>query len=156
MRSTAQQRNLEELLIKQNLHELCVDYTHAVDRCDGAALRDLFCPDGVIDSGALRGNPEFFAREFVNWVHRFAKVTFHAVTNERFHISGSEATGESYVVAVARIRSDSGAGHSTERDVLSVGRYLDRFQKREGVWRFLERRFVLDHEVECSPDHRRQ
>ena len=150
MTSATQQQKIEEQLIKQNLHELSVDYTRAVDRCDGAALRDLFYPDGLIDSGVLRGNPEYFSREFVNWVHRFAKVTFHAVTNEQFRISGSEATGESYVFAVARVRSDPGTGDFVERDVLSVGRYLDRFQKREGVWKFLERRFVLDHEVECS------
>jgi len=142
---------MEELLIKQELQELVVDYSRAVDTCDEAALRALFHPDGVIDSGVLRAEPEQFARSYVKWVARNASVVFHAVTNVRFHVSGREATGECYVLAVSRVRADAAEAHAvadaSERDVLTAGRYLDRFQAREGVWKFLERRFVPVHAV---------
>jgi hypothetical protein len=64
------------------------------------------------------------------------------VTNEWFLIDGDRAIGESYVVAVARLR-----GEMSERDVLTFGRYFDRFERRSGHWKFTERRFVLDHSV---------
>ncbi len=140
---------VEELLIKQELHELVADYSRAVDTCDESALRALFHQDGVIDSGVLRAEPERFARLYVEWVRRNASVVFHAVTNVRFRVTGREATGECYVLAVSRVRADAAEAHAateaTERDVLTAGRYLDRFQERDGAWKFLERRFVPVH-----------
>jgi hypothetical protein len=55
------------------------------------------------------------------------------------------AIGESYVIAVARLRGATG-----ECDVLTFGRYFDRFERRSGCWRFSERRFVLDHSMTAS------
>jgi hypothetical protein len=147
---------VEELLIKQVLQELVVDYSRAVDTCDEAALCALFHQDGVIDSGMLRAEPEQFAQFYVKWVRRKASVTFHAVTNVRFRVSGREATGECYVLAVSRVRADAAEAHATteatERDVLTAGRYLDRFQERDGTWKFLERQFVPVHAVSWVSD----
>jgi hypothetical protein len=136
-------RRMEILLAKQDLAELCAAYSRAVDRLDEAALVELFHPDAIIDSGVLRGDPQFFAREFAAWVRRHARVVYHAVGNHCFAVDGDKATGESYVIAVARLLE----GHDTERDVLTAGRYLDCFERRDGKWRFSERRFVLDHSI---------
>jgi hypothetical protein len=139
------QHEIQQLLTKQALHELNVGYCRAVDRLDEPALIELFHPDAVIDSGVLRGEPVYFAREFAAWVRRHARCISHAVTNEWFRIAGDRARGECHVTAVSRIRGDS-----SERDVLTVGRYLDRFEFRAGHWKFIERRFVLDHSITCT------
>jgi len=131
---------ISRLLIKQTLHELLTGFSRAVDRLDEPAMVALFHPDARIDSGVIRGAPGYFAAKFVRWVRTNARLLFHAVSNEWFQIDGSRAIGESYVVAVSRIRAESG-----ENDVLTVGRYFDRFECRETVWKFSERRFVLDH-----------
>jgi hypothetical protein len=136
---------IERLLAKQALHELNTAYSRAVDRLDEPALVDLFHSDAIIDSGVLRGTPAYFAREFALWVRRNARIISHAVTNEWFSIDGPRAIGESYVVALIRLRDDTG-----ESDVLTVGRYFDRFEYRDNRWRFWERRFVLDHSVTLS------
>ncbi len=133
---------IEQLLAKQALHELVTGYSRAVDRLDLAAFVELFHADAVIDSGVVRGAPAYFAQEFDHWVRGHARILFHAVTNEWFRIDGERAIGESYVLAVVRLRGDSG-----ERDMLTVGRYLDRFELRELRWKFSERRFVLDHNI---------
>jgi hypothetical protein len=135
--------DLERLLAKQALHELITAFSRAVDRLDEPALVDIFHPDAIVDSGVIRGAPAYFAREFVQWVRQHARLVFHAVTNEWFQVSGLDAIGESYVVAASRLYGDG----SGERDVMTFGRYLDRFQARDGRWKFLERRFVLDHSV---------
>lgn len=134
------------LLAKQDLAELCAAYSRAVDRLDEAAFVELFHPDAVIDSGVLRGDPAYFAREFAAWVRSRARVIFHALCQQWFVVDGNAARGESYVLAVARLFEADGQ----ERDVLTAGRYLDRFECREGRWRFLERRFVVDHSVARS------
>jgi len=134
---------LKVLLAKQDLAELCAAYSRAVDRLDEAAMVELFHPDAIIDSGVLRGEPRYFAREFCAWVRRHACVVFHAVCQQWFLVSGDTARGESYVLAVARLREEDGMA----RDFLTAGRYLDRFERRHGRWRFIERRFVLDHSM---------
>jgi SnoaL-like domain len=134
------EEELERLLTKQHLHELIAAFSRAADRLDGAAMAALFHPDALIDSGVLRGDPEYFASEFVRWVRANARLLFHAVSNQWFKVDGEQAIGETYVTALARLRGASG-----ESDVLTVGRYLDRFERREHVWKFTERRFVLDH-----------
>ena len=131
------------LLDRQELVELCAAYSRAVDRLDEPALVDLFHPDAEIDSGVLRGEPRYFAREFANWIRTRARVTSHALCQQWFRIEGDFARGESYLIAVARlIESDT-----AERDVVTFGRYLDRFERRDGRWRFLERKFIVDHSI---------
>ena len=76
-----------------------------------------------------------------------SRLVFHAVTNEWFRIDGDEAIGESYVIAVRRLRAQSG-----ERDTLTVGRYFARFERRSNRWKFIERRFVLDHYIAGHDD----
>jgi hypothetical protein len=136
---------VELLVAKQALHELNTAYCRAVDRLDGTALVDLFCSTGMIDSGVLRGPPVYFAHEFAIWVRRNARVIFHAITNEWFAIDGPRAIGESYVLALSRLRTKTG-----ESDVLTAGRYLDRFEYSDTRWRFSARRFVLDHSTTLS------
>jgi SnoaL-like domain len=144
--SSHRQSEIEGLLTKQTLHELVAAYSHAVDRLDEAAFLELFHGDAIIDSGVLRGEPLDFMRGFTEWIRVNAIVTSHAVTNEWFRIDGSQAVGESYVTALSRLR-----GEPADHDVLAVGRYFDRFERRDGKWKFSERRFVLDHTVTLAP-----
>jgi hypothetical protein len=137
------ERRLQALLAKQDLAELNAAYSRAVDRLDEQALVDLFHPDAFVDSGVLHGDPRYFAREFVKWVRTHARVVSHSVCQQWFDVDGDVARGETYVLAVARLKEKGG----TERDVLTAGRYLDRYARRDGRWRFLERRFVVDHSV---------
>lgn len=139
---TSERQALRRLLDREALHELVVGYCRAVDRLDAPAFVALFHADAVVDSGVLRGPPETFAREFVRWVETQARLVFHTVGNEHFVIDGDRARGECYVTAIARLRGAAG-----EQDVLTVGRYLDRCERRAGVWKIAERRFVLDHSV---------
>jgi hypothetical protein len=132
--------DVEQLLAKMALHELNTGYCRAVDRVDEAAFVALFHPDAIVDSGVLRGSPAEFAPRFANWIRTRGRVTSHAVSNEWYVVDGDRAVGETYVVAVARLISDPG-----EKDTLTVGRYFDRFERRDGVWKFSERRFVMDH-----------
>jgi hypothetical protein len=85
------QLELETLLVKQTLHELIARFSRAADRLDAPSMAALFHPDATIDSGVLRGHPEYFAAEFVRWVQEHARVTFHAVSSELFQVDGTVA-----------------------------------------------------------------
>lgn len=137
---------LEILLIKQALHELNARFSRAADRLDAPAMQALFHPDAHIDSGVLQGPPEYFATEFVRWVKQNARVIFHSVSSELFEIEGTRASGETYMMAISRLNSTPQSS-GTDLDVLTAGRYLDRFEQRDGCWKFTERRFILDYSI---------
>jgi hypothetical protein len=141
-----QPQEVDRLLAREALRDLVAAYSDAVDRLDAAAFVSLFHDDAIIDSGVLRGPPGEFIRDFAAWVAANASMLFHAVCNERFWIDGDSARGESYVVAISRI------GHGEpERDVLTLGRYMDRFERRDRCWKFTERRFEAAHSVHLAP-----
>jgi hypothetical protein len=133
---------LDTLLSKQAIHELGMAYCRAVDRGDEEALRSLFHPDASIVSGVVNGGVDVFAPAMVGLVTGMLKSSFHSVANEWVKITGDSAVGESYVTAFTL----AGEGSSATQTI-SGGRYLDRFDRRNGQWKFSERVFVMDFNI---------
>ena len=142
-----QVERVEQLLAKQDLHELVASFCRAVDRSDEAGIVSLFHEGAVIDTGVIRAEREAFARQYIEWAQCNARTLFHLVSNEYYEINGSKAKGEVYVLAVSCLLTQN-EGEFTYH--VTGGRYLDRFEKRIGIWRFSERRFVLDSTVQVG------
>ncbi|AMN45765.1 hypothetical protein ACG33_01315 [Steroidobacter denitrificans] len=132
---------LDELLAKQRLAELVAAYSRAADRADERLLASLFHADAVCDSGVIRAEGKEFARRFVAWTREYAAALSHCACSSWFAVDGDHATGETYVLAMCRLHGHHGGGQS-----LVAGRYLDRFERRAGEWKFSSRRFVVDCE----------
>jgi ketosteroid isomerase-like protein len=129
---------LQELLDKQALHELVLTYCRACDRRDFALVRTLYHDDAVDDHGAMfTGGPD----EYVAWLPQVManfEVTAHAIHNALFVVRGDTAQGELYTTAYHRTHPPDA------RDIVVGGRYLDRYERRAGAWKFLHRRLALD------------
>jgi hypothetical protein len=130
---------LDVLLAKQALHELNAAYCRAMDRADELALASLFHPGAIVNGGMFNGDAAYFSHAGPKWILEHATLVFHSVTNEFFAVDGDFAAGESYVLALSTIRTEGG-----NRDAITGGRYLDRYERRHGQWRFAERTFVMD------------
>lgn len=129
---------LEWLMAQQELHDLNMRYCRATDRCDVALWRTTFHPDGTGDYGFFKGNGwEFGAKTLPTLRERFA-ATHHCIGNERFVIDGDRAEGEVSVFAVKSSKSDPREAEFT------MGRYLDRYERRNGSWGLVHRRYILD------------
>jgi SnoaL-like domain len=63
----------------------------------------------------------------------------HHVTTVNFAISGTIAEGEIYSIATHTFSAGD-----RDVDVTVGGRYLDKYEKRDGTWKFVERRIVTD------------
>jgi SnoaL-like domain len=110
----------------------------AIDRCDEALLASLFHPDATDDHGIFQGT----AAEFIAWVIPLLetmKQTQHVIGQCLIEVDGDTAVGESYFVAHHTVPGPEG-------DVFSIaaGRYLDRFERRGGVWKISHRHAVYD------------
>jgi hypothetical protein len=129
---------LQMLIDKQALSELVHSYCRACDRRDFALLRSLYHDDAIDDHGTMfRGS----ADEYLAWlpgVMANFEATVHSITNTLFIVRGDEAQGELYTHAYHRTPAPDA------REIVIGGRYLDRYARRDGSWKFLHRALALD------------
>jgi hypothetical protein len=129
---------LQGLIDKQALHELALRYCRACDRRDFALLRSLYHDDAIDDHGAMFCGS---ADEYLAWLPGVLanfEATVHSITNALYAVRGDEAQGELYTVAYHRTRAPAA------REITIGGRYLDRYARRDGVWKFAHRSLALD------------
>lgn len=132
------QIQLETLQAKQDLHELVARYCTGVDRRDRALLETLWWPEATMDFGLFAGPAAQFC-ELITAENPMVEITFHFTSNELFEIEGDRASGRAYVIGMSALLND---GVATQHIV--GGRYLDNYERRDGVWKFSKRLFVLD------------
>lgn len=136
--------DLEDLLAKQAITEVLHSYCRGVDRLDEDLVRDIYHEDAFDDHGYWSGRGHDFAPFVVNRLRQENAWTTHSITNALIEIRGNIAVSESQVMVHLKRRSTA----SGIVDVMGA-RYVDRFSKREGVWKIDERTVVLDwHKVE--------
>ncbi len=130
--------SVQELADREAIREVVNRYSHGVDRLDADWMKSAYWPDAVDDHGVFVGNAwEFVDRCMAS--HTRWRSTMHCVCNHQIETEddGVHARGEVYNVSHL-FRIDPPA-HETW-----YGRYLDRYEKRDGEWRILHR--VCVHE----------
>ena len=135
---------IDAILSKQSLHELSMAYARAADRADAALMASLFQEDSTVIAGVSNGSGAEFAAGVTAFITKNLERSFHSVANEWYLVNGDEAIGESYVIAMVT------AGGN---DSMTGGRYIDSFQRRNGVWKFKTRTFVMDWSTSHPTTH---
>jgi len=124
------------------IRDVAMRYSQGVDRLDPERMRSAYWPDAIDDHGVFNGNAWEFVDLCITSHHRWSS-TMHSISNHRVELGddGRTATGEGYNVAT-RVRADE--------PVLETwyGRYLDRYEQRDGEWRIIHR--VCVHEATTS------
>jgi ketosteroid isomerase-like protein len=114
-------------------------YCRGIDRCDAELLHSVYHPDATDDHGLFKGK----AADFVPWALKSLgrdEGTSHYIANELIEVEGDVANCESYFFAVHRRQNKDG----TKADLIFAGRYVDRFERREGLWKIAHRQVVFD------------
>jgi ketosteroid isomerase-like protein len=138
---------LQSLLDKQDIREVLLKYCRAIDRCDEELLRTVYHPDARDEHGNFRGP----ASEFISYVMKGLKEgpyasTSHCLGNILIELDGDIAFAESYVTSWHPLTRDG-----DEYNWLMSGRYVDRFERRQGVWKIAHRVTVCDWEYLFAP-----
>jgi hypothetical protein len=131
---------LEELADRESIRDVLARYCRGIDRLDEDLLRSVYHPDAIDDHGGYVGGVD----GFVEWA--FSKMAGreygqHSLGTVIIDLDGDVAFTESYFTSssVARQKGDSPRMLS----VLS-GRFVDRFERRDGIWRIARRIVVKD------------
>ncbi len=114
--------------------EVVLRYCRGVDRLDLPAVRACYHDDAVDHHTGFDGNPD----DYVAWLdvvlRRFAG-TMHFVGNCLVEVDGDRARAETY----GNAHHWGDPVDDPTRNFVSGFRYVDRFERRDGVWRVAER-----------------
>lgn len=125
------------LLDRRQIRDCVHRYARGLDRHDDELLASAFHFDAVDNHGNFVGR----LSEFVQWanheVHEPHILHNHHITTHYAEIEGDVAHGETYIIFILR--------HSDGKTVrIGFGRYVDRFERRDGEWRIAVRQLVTD------------
>lgn len=132
-------------MVEEELRALSTDYATAVDDRDGERLAGLFVGDGALvvprypedlRPVVTRSGEEL--RRLPEGLKRYQR-TFHQLTNHRYEVAGSLASGE--VLCVAHHLSAGTAGPGI--DTVWFIRYRDDCRRTDTGWRFVRRELHL-------------
>ena len=128
----------EQLSDIQCIREVALRYCRGVDRLDEDVMKSAYWPDATDDHGVFKGNAWEFCALCME-AHEPWRSTSHCILNHSIELDadGGGAYGEVYNVTYL-FRKDEAVLDTW------VGRYLDRYEKRDDEWRILER--VCVHE----------
>ena len=134
---------IDALIAKDAIRDVLMRYSRGVDRGDVALLRSCFHTDSTDDHGHWKGNGQDFADFIVQSLPQRTHHTTHSVANVLIELDPQDdarAQAESYAIAYLRRTDAAGAEWL---DFFS-GRYVDRFEQRDGHWRIADRVVVHD------------
>jgi len=131
----------EVAFAKQDIHELIMGQARAIDRADVGLFKSLWFDDATVDVAGVQGPALDWVIEILDQTKDMKRMA-HSVANEWIKVDGDTARSESYLIAFTTV-----AGEDGNQDTLTGGRYLDAFERRDGVWKYMHRAFVQDWEV---------
>lgn len=127
---------LRRLLDRQDILDCITRYCRGVDRFDRDLLLSAYHPDAVDDHGTFVGSPEDFW-EWVQNIHGAEQLrTMHSIANHTCDIDGDIAHAETYCLYFGSNRD-----HTVD---FCGNRYIDRLERRDGVWKIAVRVCVVD------------
>jgi len=131
------------LIAKEDIRELAMLYSRAVDRRDIALLETLYTSDATDNHGEYYNGPASGFIEFVGSSIPSTPYTGHHICNHLIYVDGDEGEGEVYAIAL-HILPDGQGGYLEYN--LAV-RYLDHYRKEAGRWLFASRTVTFDMSV---------
>ncbi|GGD80581.1 nuclear transport factor 2 family protein [Croceicoccus mobilis] len=129
----------EELADREAIRDCLYRYCRAIDRLDEDLLRSVYWPGAIDEHVGFEGTGEEFVEHVVAALGPLDQ-TMHNLGNILIDVDGADARGESYFHAFHRIPREDGS----RWDLIVAGRYLDRFERRGGVWKIGHRVVILD------------
>lgn len=130
--------DLRDTIAKQKIAEVLTRYCRGIDRCHLESLLSVFWPDATADYGSGAQNAQDWSRITVAALKGMLR-TQHSIGNLLIEVEGDRAKAETYCHAFHELPGENGPG-----EMIVGGRYLDRLERRDGVWRIAQRIYVMD------------
>jgi hypothetical protein len=133
---------LDRLLAKDAITEVLNRFARGADGADLTTIKSVYWPEATDDHGNFSGNAMAFAEHAMDVLKAF-RTTMHFLTNISIDFpDASQADSQCYFYAY----HEHLPGPDGTPPMVTVvgGRYLDRFEQRDGEWRILTRVVTMD------------
>ena len=127
-----------DLVQKEAIRSVLMRYARGVDRCDRELIRSVYHEDAWDDHGPFKGT----GFDFADSPYRYSdanRIGHHAISTNIIELDGDVAYSESFYIFHG-IRAEPDGDIAVE----TAGRYVDRFEKRDGEWKIAYRTTTLD------------
>jgi hypothetical protein len=139
------QNAIATLVAKEEIRELAMLYSRGVDRKDIELLKDLYAK-GSTDTHGDRFDGS--AEDYIVFLERsfpHLRYSGHHICNHLVSVNGETGEGEVYALAYHLYPNPDGKGGMIE-DLMAV-RYVDRYCKEGGRWKFAQRVVTFDFQT---------
>lgn len=131
------EKAVRELKDRQDILDCIHRYCRGVDRFDREAVRSAYHPDALDDHGEYVGDVEGFIDWAFEYHTRHQLRTLHSVSNHLCELNGDQAHTETYFTFYA-------VNREAPHQATTSGRYIDRFERRDGRWGIAARICVIN------------
>lgn len=128
---------LQAMLDRSEILDCLHRYCRGMDRLDRDLARSAYHDDAIDDHVAYSGPVD----GFLDWAfayHDGQRRHQHYVTNHHVELDGDVAHSETYYLFVGTMRDDEAPL------TVTGGRYIDRFERREGRWAIAARQCLVE------------
>ena len=132
---------LQEIVDRHEIWQVLQRYGRGLDRLDQALVRSCYFDDAIDDHGIVVGGVDKFI-EWANGTTLAFVTTQHGVMNHYCELKGDDAHAETYFTFIGVAAR---APH-----LMSIGRYVDHFQRRRGEWRIANRVTIIEKAFDLS------
>lgn len=132
---------LREFVERDQIARCVTRSVRGLDRYDAELGKSAFWPDASDDHGTVVGRAHDYIAGRSNTVW---KAVQHNLMNQTIDLDGDTAHVETYFMALIRPLSE-------DRTEFTVGRYLDRAEKRDGEWRIAHRLTLVEWSGAMNP-----
>lgn len=131
----ALETKLREMLDRQAIWQVMQRYARGLDRMDRELVRSCYFDDAIEDHGHFVGKVE----DFYEWADQTSLMfewCHHGLMNHSCELNGNDAYCETYFQFTGFAAKPP--------HLLSMGRYIDHFQRRNGEWRIANRVAIVE------------
>ncbi len=135
------EKKLQDLIDRHEIWQVLQRYGRGLDRFDRELVRSCYFDDAIEDHGAFVGKPD----DFIDWANRSTQnfvVQHHGLMNHSCELDGNDAYAETYYLFTGVAAKPP--------HLLSMGRYIDHFQRRSGEWRIANRVTVIEKNFDLA------
>jgi hypothetical protein len=137
--ATARDRELQERLDIEAIRDALMRFCRGVDRLDAEIISSVYHPDARDDHVGRIFTGETVGQGLVDWIGETMDMTSHNITTSNVEVHGDAAGSESYTTTMHLLTVDG-----QQRAMLAVARYVDRFERRNGEWKIIDRLVVSE------------
>ena len=139
---------LQELLDHHAIRKTLAEYCHACDRGDEAMMADCYTgADSWDDHGLVKASGPEYAKIMIGRVLQRTVAAAHILGQSLIRVEGDSAGVETFFIGFFRV---AGEADEPARMNQLIGRFVDKFERIEGIWKIRHRTCVRDTSITAA------